>query len=353
MQLNIAKLLNDLLDGIVLYIYSHFSSIWIVARHPVRGPRYLAYQNLRKPDHTISPSAFLFINLIIAFYFMEFASPLVFVFWSGKFTIAALNETIEKIRASQIDFLPTVVRSVIVFVTVYAILDVLTSVFIRHTSRRAFVRNSLLFSYGLQPLAIIAAFIYATRFNLFSSRHEVLIVGSALALMALIASLSVVFSVDIFKNYFPKQRTALYQKSIVGGLSFAFLFALYIEAGLLFDWPIFQPPTRLVIGDLRCHVIDSGHVIVEAFIENPTGRRIVIPLQSGAGVFDVFSDINRIEGGTLESSAGQRAPFLALDPAATGWIRLTAEMASSSQAPKTCNLSLQGDLGSREVGWSR
>jgi hypothetical protein len=360
MQLNIAKLLNDLLDGVVLYTYSYLRSIWIVARYPIRGPRYLAYQNFRKPDRTVSPSAFLFINLIIAFYFMEFASSLAFGFEKSNFTVAEFNETVERIRAKQVDFLPTIVRTIIAFVTVYAILDVTTSEFVRHPPRRAFVRNSWLFSFGLQPLAIIPAFISAA-YYIYSKHHWMLIFNSTLALLTLMASLSVVFSVDVLKNYFAKQHTLLYRKSLVGSLSAIFLVALYFEAVLLFNLPLFEPPMRPVIGDLRCHIVDSGHVIVEAFIENPTSRRILIPLQTGARVFNVSSDHNLIEGGTLESSAGERAPFLALDPAATGWVRLTAEMVSSSQAPKTCNLSLQSgldsDLGSyhgrKDADWSR
>jgi hypothetical protein len=348
MPLNLAKLVNDILDSAILYIYAHLSAIWIVARHPVRGPRYLAYKNLRNIDHTVSPRAFLFVNLFICFWFVDFASPLIFVFWDGHATEQVVAETLKKIRASQIDFVPTIMRSLVVFTTVYAVFDVATSLFERHPRKRPLIRNSLLFSFGLQPLAVIVAFLYATRFDLFNSTHETFILVSTLALLALITVPAVAFAIKTFRA-----RDALGGQIHAGIVATIFVVVVYTQGIALASWDPFAKETRLVVTKLSCGWAPSGDIVVEAFIDNLTNDKQIIPLQTDQSDYVVWADGKSVEPRAFDSSAGPGAPYLVLAPGASGWFRLKGQLPPASAKPSDCSLTFQKDLSSGKAAWHK
>src|SRR5262245_27999035 len=116
MTLNVSKLLNDILEGVVFYTYEHVRAIYLLARFPFRGPRVLAYWSVKNRDRAVGPHAFLLINLMIVFIFLGFASPLLFVFHNLKIMGPELSAEFERLRSSEFDFLPPIFRSLVIMV---------------------------------------------------------------------------------------------------------------------------------------------------------------------------------------------------------------------------------------------
>ena len=345
MSLNLAKLLNEILEGIVFYAYAHGRAICILVRHPFRGPKYLAYKNLRSPDHTVSPNAFLLINIFVSLYFLNFAFPLIFVFWEPRFLGPALSTAIDQFRNAEVDFWPIIVRGLVVFMSLYFFIDLTTSSLIKRTRTRNLVRNSLLFSYGLQPLAVIVAFAYITRFDLMNSRHELLISASTVTLVAAIALLAVVNAERTWKPYISVGGVRASARAFV--LAALFLVAAYAEAIFLLKWSVLDEPDGLVVSAKTCRVLDQKMATAEAFVRNPTKHQIVASING----LSLSVDGQSVKSDPVSSSSGKDAPFLIVGSGGTGWFSVKADLTLLPQPGKnsaTCSLQIPSDFVMKE-----
>jgi hypothetical protein len=115
MYLNFATVLNDLLEGVVFYVYAHLHAMYLIGRFPFRGPQYLALLNARRPQRSVGPHSFFLLNLISVFLFTEVVSLLLFT--NLKQVVVSLGAQFEQAVNSKIDWLPLVLRSLTILIS--------------------------------------------------------------------------------------------------------------------------------------------------------------------------------------------------------------------------------------------
>jgi hypothetical protein len=329
MNVNLNRLLTDLLEGLVFYAYEHLRAIYILIRYPFRGPRYLAYRAAHHPTQAVSPHGFLLINLIAVFLFIDIVSPLIL---AGLRAIGlSLVSTLELAVDSEVNWLPLILRSLALLVST-DILVRLLSLPVRAGRRRAQVTNSILFSLALQPLAIVVAVVYLMQFDLFSTTHNTFISVSTVALLFGLALPTMFF---VRRELARSLRGSLLQfgpvisgaASVLTGL---FITGLYAEAVALKWWEVGAPPETMSVVRSTCRADSDGSVEVDAVIENRTKKRFILP--AGDAILAYFGD-EQVEQTSLETSLGHDVPFLIINDGAVVWVRLRGKaQPSASQA---------------------
>ncbi len=332
MNFNFIKFVNDLIEGLIFAVYEHLRSIWITARYPFRGPRFLAYRNLRNPGQTVGPHTFLLINLMIAFFFIDVVSPLIF---TNLVTVAkTLGAQLERLANAEIYWMPIILRGLAVFISADLVLRTASLVVLpRH--RRRWVRNGLLFSFGLQPLAVIVAFVYLLQYPLFSTHHELFIGGSTVAILLVMASPNIIFVARTFAPFVGLRVAPAFAWGVIAVLTMLFLVALYAEAVMLTWWQIGNPATAMEFRQTVCKGDDSGRGEVTAVIENRTRERFILPSDAA---FAVFYGTDVVPTPSVETSLGKDSPFLIINDGALFWIRLMGKIPSPTPVDRTCKV---------------
>jgi hypothetical protein len=334
MIFNLGKLFNDLIEGFVFYIYEYARTIYILVRFPRLGPILLFFRNLKDPAHTIGPHAFVLINVFVAFLFMEFALPLIFAFWNRGIFTTQLTTTIDEYRNSEKEFTPLIIRSLIVLITIDVVLRLALSLLVHEARIFKRIQSSLLYSVGLQPLAIIVAFAYWTSFDLFNTHYEKAISLSAVALFFLLGGLFFMFLLDMFRIYVFRSARLIYLGTGLAGFSLLFFVAIYAEAVVLYRWSFLDGPQGALIQEMQCNVGENDNVELLAIVGNPTKQRIVI------SDINVFACGDKISG-TVETSLGKDPAYFILKAGDTMWIRFRGNKPSIRDGgQKVCQLDL-------------
>jgi hypothetical protein len=347
MSLNFSALLNELLEGLVFYVYAHVRAMYLVMRFPIRGPRYLARINARQPAKSVGPHGFFLINLIAVFFLIQIAPSLTSV--DLKTVAGVLGSQIERVANSEVDWFPLILWSLAILVTADVALRLacLTVPVRRH---RQTVRNSLLFSLGLQPWGALIGCMYLLRFVL-STNYAILVLGPTLALVLAFAAPTIAYFASAMTSFISRigRRLAL---GLVGIATIAFIAGLYVEAGALVFWQVGSPPDQLEITNAACVVDSAGNTEITAVVENLTKQRFTL---ASSSAFSTFMGDKNVKTSSVETSLGKDAPFLIINDGAVLWIRLKGMVPSPIAVNEDCLIRiLNGSfiIGTADTYWT-
>jgi hypothetical protein len=331
MNLNLNRLLADLLEGLVFYTYEHLRAIYILVRYPFRGPRYLAHWAARHPTQAVSPHGFLLINLIAVFLFIDIVSPLIFTDLGA--VARSLASSLEQAVNSEVNWLPLILRSLVLLVSADILVRLLSlPVAVGH--HRAQVTNSILFSMALQPLAVVVAVVYLMQFNLFSTKHETFISVSTTALLLALALPTIVFVprelARSLRGYLLQYRPVVL--GAAGALTGLFIVGLYAEAIALKWWEVGAPPETMSVIKPTCRADGEGNAEVSAVVENRTKKRFILP---AADAIQAFFDSEQVKQSSLKTSLGSDGPFLIINDRAVFWVWLRGKT-DAKASPTKC-----------------
>jgi hypothetical protein len=331
---NFPKLLGDIVEGFVFFVYRQLEAIYIVARFPIRGPRVMAYRNLKNHSNSVGPHLFFLVNLIIGFFFIDLLSPLIF----GNLRMVAHSfwEQFAKLQDSGLDFLPLILRSLAILMSADVVLR-LATMMIRRRRKREMYRNSLLFSFGLQPLAVIVVFFCIMQYDLMNTRHENVVAFVTLALLVLVALPPIILTTLLLGPMVSQMIDQPKIKFAIPIFAFIFLATLHVEAGTMVWQGFASPPTDLELSELHCQVDAQKHAVVTAMLENKTKARFIL---FSRDAISVFADSNAVDIQDLETSSGKEPPFLILNDRALIWIkaRVTARGGSTIDKDQKCKI---------------
>jgi hypothetical protein len=374
-MLGVPRLINDLFEGFIFYIYRHVEGVALIARHPRRGPPTLAYRNLRTPERSVGPHAFLFLNLFFLLLFLQVFSPLLFVFWSGEYAATTAGETLHGLVEDKFDLLPLLLKTTLLLVTFDVLARTLAAAISAQPAKRRRFRDSLLFSLGLQPFALVLAFLFVTRFPLFTMNDAMnnAVAAAALLLIVVIAGTSVAFGERAFaptiqRRFFKTSRQApLFARLSASAAVLTILAIGYAVGIVLSQQPMFARPEFVSIETMECSIdYDARRIAVSGVVANRTGR--LQPLSVGAdnyahaavelanhGFASADSRgytnypeqiLSRDTPVLFQTSRGSDSPYVVMAAGDTIWVRLSWTLRDDQPLPP---MSTPGECGVARV----